>query len=227
MDRAAALNNDPSKTIYPYIKQLPLLNSALQELQELFELNDVPVTATVSTEVTVLSGTTEIGFAPDVPVVNTPYLPSDLVEPRVLWERQAGIDPYIPMTKLDTLPRWQQGVEVQQLIWYTWQTQKIKFLSANQDNDIKMDYIKFLFAQFTSTTGADNISVINSRGFLEYRTGALVAEMLGENPTRAQSLNGNAVLALDRIVGIGSKGRQNIMIRRRPFRSSFKRRTYS
>ena len=226
MDRSAVLNNDAAKTQYTYTVQLPYLNSALQELQEYFELNNVPVTDTFSALINVPAGVSSIGFSPAVPVPDTPYLPSNLVEPKLLWERAEGIDPYLPMTKVDFLPRYMDGVELNQFIYYVWQSQEIRVIAANQDNDIKMDYTRFLFAQFTDVTGAETVSVINSRTFLEYRTAGLCAEFIGENPTRAQSLNNDAGLAMDRVVGIGTKGRQAINIRHRPFRSSYKRRTY-
>lgn len=221
MDRAAALNNDAEKSIYTYAFQLPYLNSALQELQELFELNEVPVTAKRSAVMTVAAGTTEIGFNAASPL---PSLPNDLVEPVQLWERLSGVDPYVPMTKIHILPLTMAGVLVSQFINYVWEEQKIKVLESNQDNDIKMNYIAFLFAQFTSPTGNDVISIINSRSFLEYRTAGLIADFMGENKTRADELNSAASLALDRVVGISAKGRQNIMTRRRPFRSGWKRR---
>jgi hypothetical protein len=226
MDRSAVLNNNAAKTVYTYTVQLPYLNTALQELQEYFELNNVPVTDTFSALINVPAGTTSIGFAPAVPVPNTPYLPNNLVEPKLLWERAEGIDPYTPMSRVDFLPRYMDGVELNQFIYYVWQSQEIRVIAANQDNDIKMDYIRFLFAQFTDVTGMETISIINSRTFLEYRTAGLCAEFIGENKTRAESLNNDAGLAMDRVVGIGTKGRQAINIRHRPFRSSYKRRTY-
>lgn len=227
MNKAASLNNDSAKSIYPYTVQLPYLNMALQELQEYFELNNIPVTDTVTaTGIVVPAGVDHIGFSPDMPVTDTPYLPDDLIEPKVLWERQYGVNPYVPMSKLDFLPRYMQGVEIPQFLYFTWQSQEIRVLPANQDNEIKMDYIRNLFNEFKDTDGEDPITIINSKTFLEYRTAALLAEFIGENKTRSDDLNGNASLAMDRTVGIGTKGRQAINIRHRPFRSSYKRRTY-
>lgn len=227
MDKAAALLDDPSKTIYTYTKQLPFLNMALQELQEDFEANNIPVTDTVTSDpINIPSGTTSVGFAPDVPIVNTPYLPSDLVEPKIVWESPEDEDEFTPMERLDFLPRYMEGTEINQLLYFVWQSQELRFLPANADLDIKIDYIRFLFAPFTEVDGSDEISVVNSRSFLEYRTAALVAEFLAENKTRADSLNVNATLALDRVEIIGTKGRQRIQVRRRPFRASYKRQTY-
>jgi hypothetical protein len=223
MDRAAALMNDPSKTIYTYAVQIPYLNMALQELQELFELNNIPATDTVtSTPIDVPAGNTSIAFGD--PFVSGTNLPDDLIEPKVVWERPDGVDPYVPMTRLDFLPRYMAGVETPQFGFFVWQSQEIRFLPASQDNQIKIDYIRTLFS--TVTASSDEIAIVNAASFLEYRTAGLVAEFIAENQSRAQSLNSDSSLALDRVVGIGTKGRQAINIRHRPFRSGYKRRSY-
>jgi hypothetical protein len=225
MDQSAALMNDAAKSIYSYTIQIPYLNMALQELQEIFELNNVPVTDTItSSPIIVPINIAFIGFPPAVPIGGTPYLPTDLIEPKVVWERQTGVDPYVPMTKLDFLPRYMSGTEISQFIYYTWQSQEIRILATNQINDIKIDYIRSLFNAFTSST--DTVAIVNTQSFLEYRTAGLLAQFCAENPTRAQSLNQDAMLALDRSVGIGTKGRQAINTRHRPFRSSYKNRSY-
>lgn len=220
LDAVAVLMNDPAKTKYTNAKMIPLLNISLQELREVFEQNNVPVTDTVtSNPILVPAGYTSIAF--DVMSPN-PKLPDDFVEPKIVWERPSGFDPYFQMTRRDSLPREWEGNPQNQFIWYTWQSQELRFLVANQDNDIKIDYIRQIFTPIIDATTA--INVVNAATFLEYRTGGLCAEFIGENPTRAGSLNTDAILALDRVVGIGTKGRQSIIIRRRPFRSGYKQR---
>jgi hypothetical protein len=216
MDTAAALMNDVAKSLYTYVKQIPYLNIALQELQEIYQLNDIPVTQTRSAVLNVTAGVSAIGFA-TAPTA----LPTDLIEPIELWERAEGVDPYTPMSKLNVLPLFLAGNAIPQFIYYVWQDNEIRVLPASQDNDIKMDYTKRLFTAITTST--DNIAVINAQTFLEYRTGGLLAEFVGENPTRAQALNNDAGLAIDRALGIGNKGKQNIMTRRLPFRAGYKR----
>jgi len=223
MNQAAALYNDPSRTVVTYAVQLPYLNQALQELQEYFELNNIPVTDTVtSSPIDVDAGQIAIGFSPTIPVVDTPYLPNDLIEPKVVWERQSGINPYVMMTRVDFLPRWQEGVEINQFIFYTWQSQEIRVLAANQDNQIKLDYIRNLFSTVADAT--TSLPVVNAASFLEYRVAGLLSRFIGENPSRADQLDGFATLSLDRALGIGTKGRQRINIRHRPFRAAYKRR---
>lgn len=217
MDTAAALMNDPSKTIYTYIKQLPYFNIALKDLQRVYELNEIPVTAVTSAVIPINAGATQITFG------GTPALPADLVEPKLLWERQRNVDPYIPMSKVDFLPQQLAGVQIPQFIWYVWQGQKIQVLAANQDNDIKMEYTCYLFTTAADTGGADSYSVINAQGYLEYRTAAHLANYIAENPTRAAALTADAERALEESAGISTKGRQAIATRHRPFRAGYKR----
>lgn len=225
MNQAAALMNDAVRSIYTYPFQIPYLNQTLQELQELFELNNIPVTDTVtSAAIAVDAGEEAIGFEPAIVVPGTPYLPDDLVEPKVFWVSARGENQYVNVQRLDFLPRWQEGVEVNQITSFVWQSQELRFLPANADNDVKLDYIRSLFTPFTDED--DEVTVINAESFLEYRLAGLLAEFMAENPTRAQSLNNDASLALDRALGIGTKGRQAINVRHRPFRSAYKRRTF-
>jgi len=223
MDAAASLQNDTAKTSYTYAAQVPYLNMALLSLQEIFELNEVPIVDTVSAVMTVPAGVDFIGFSPTPPVVGTPYLPSNLIEPQKLWERPNGTNPYIPMTKVDDLPKNLEGILQSQFIWYTWQSQEIRFLPSGQINQIKMDYIRNLFVPITLTTGLEELYVINGQSYLQFQLGGLLAEFIGENTTRANKLYGFADLAVNRALGIGTKGRQGIITRRRPFRSSYKR----
>lgn len=222
MNQAAALYNDPSRTTVTYAVQLPYLNQALQELQEYFELNNIPVTDSHSVSLPVDAGVVSIGFEPTMPVPGTTYLPDDLIEPKVVWQRQRDINPYFIMTRVDFLPRWEEGVEVNWFTCYVWQSQEIRFLPAIQDNDIKLDYIRNLFA--TVEDEETELNVVNAASFLEYRVAGLLSRFIGENPTRADQLDGFATIALDRAMGIGTKGRQRINIRHRPFRASYKRR---
>lgn len=216
MDASAALLNDVAKSTYTYAVQIPFLNISLRELQELYEQNQIPATDVLSAILTVPSGTSEISFT------SSPALPSNLIEPQLLWEAPTGTTPFTPMTRINWIPQTQIGVEISQFVVYVWGDQKIKLLPANADIDIKIQYTKNLFSTITADT--DQIGVINAMSFLQFRTAALVAEHIEENKARADDLNANASLSLDRAIGIGTKGRQAIQIRRRPFRAGYKSR---
>jgi len=221
MNASAALLNDAAKSLYTFAAQIPFLNLALQELQEIFQLNEVPVVDTTSAVITIPDGIDKIGFGG---TNEDPKLPDDLIEPQILYERESGVDPYTLMGKLNSLPRQLEGTEISQFINYVWQSQEIRFLPANRDNDIKIDYIRDLFVAIVDENSV--INVINAASFLEFRNAGLCAFFIGENKTRADDLNGFASLAIDRATGISTKGRQAIFTRRRPFRSAYKKGSY-
>ncbi len=87
-----------------------------------------------------------------------------------------------------------------------------------------MNYIKNIFATIVDDTSV--INIVNAQSFLTYRTAALCAKYIDEDDSRATDLNGEAGNAIDRALGIGTKGRQSINILHKPFRSSYKRRRY-
>jgi hypothetical protein len=216
MDMSAALLNDASMQVYTYAAQLPYLKMALLELREDYEINDMPVTKQTSAVVTVPASTTTIGFT------TIPALPADLIEINQLWERQAGVDPFIPVTRRDFLPHYLGGVEISQFLVWSWFNNEIKLLPANRANDLKMDYVQELFNTVVDETSPINVN--NAQSFLHYKTAALCARYIGENESRAADLNQQAIDAQDRAIGIATKTRQSIATRRRPFRASFKRR---
>ena len=215
MNRAAALLNDIALTVYPYTVQIPYLNAAMDELQETFEQNNIPATNEVSAVLTVPVNTTVLTF------VSSPALPADLIEPRTLWERTSGTsDDFNEMSKLELIPKSQ--VITSNLGVWDWADQEIHFIGANTIRNVKIDYIKQIFAPVMAST--DVIALINSKSFLAYRTAGLCARYIGENETRADQLDGFALLALDRVLGINVKGGQAIYTRRRPFRSAYRSR---
>lgn len=221
MDLSAAMLNDPDRFVYSYTAQRPYLQTAVMELQEYFEQNNISVTDETSTVIAVDSGATEIGFEDYSPA---PNLPDDLVEIRRLWYSPRDQDQWLPMTKREYLPHYLEGQEIGPLTYYTWNQQKIQFLPANADNDIKLDYTRFIFPAIVDEN--TQLGLINGKTFLLYRTAALCARFIGENPTRADELDNFAVLGSDRASGIAVKGKQSIPVRRRPFRAGWRRRGY-
>lgn len=223
MNRVASLMNDTARTIYTYTAQLPYLNMAADELEESFEMNNVPITnETTSPIININVGTTVIN---PINNVTPPFYPSDLIEIQQLWERLKGSsDPFIPMTRKDFLPHTLDNLPIDSLIFWIWQDQKIKFIGALTDREIRIDYIKALIP--IELTADSTIGIINARSFLYYKTASLCAQFIGENPTRAQELNVLAVMALDRTLGISTKGRQAITTRRRPFMAAYKSRGF-
>lgn len=228
MNKAASLMNDTAKTTYTFAAQLPYLNMAFDELQEAFELNNIPVTnqTATPTPITIPVGTTVIGPVDGVGATAPPNYPTDLVEIQGLYERLAGSnDPFVPIHQREFLPHALDNIPTEALQYWIFQDQQIKFIGATTPREVKIDYIKAIFQNDLNQSSI--IGVINARSFLYYRTAALCTQFIASNKTRADELNNFAQLAIDRVVGIGVKGKQSIMTRRRPFMSAYKRRSFT
>lgn len=215
MQRSASLLNDTARSLYTFSAQVPYLNIAMDELQELFEENNIASTCQESAVIPTTNSTsiTEIGF--------TNGLPADLIEIQQIWERPTGSQNYdwLPLKRKDYLPKNQ--VPITNFIFFTWQDQKLKLPACNGDNDIKLDYIKSLFTPVVDENTV--INVINCKSFLSYRNAALCAMYIGENESRADSLNTSSALAISRALNINVKNQQTQIGRRRPFMSSYRR----
>lgn len=218
MNASASLLNDTARSTYTYIAQLPYLKIALDELRELFELNNIPVTNETSAAITVAAGVTVISFS------TTPALPSDLVDIRRLWERETGGDIWIPMYKRDFLPHQREGVEVSNFQVYTYNKDQIEVLESGRSNDLKLDYIREIFTTITDENSL--ITPVNCKSFLSFRNAALCSLYIGENPSRAETLDNDAGEAIERALGISIKGRQSIAVRHKPFRAGYKKKGF-
>lgn len=217
MDRAASLMNDTARTVYTYEAQMPYLNMALTELQEHFQLTNIPITNETSAAITIPVGTTEIIPFDEGPGV---HYPQDLIDIVEISERDAGSDDnFIPLTRKNFLD---SDTDRQSLAVFVWEGQKIKFPEVTTAREVRIKYIKTLFPRITNHAAL--LGVMSAESFLFYRTAALCTRYIGENPTRADSLDSDATGALDRVTGIGTKSKQSITTRRRPFMASYKRR---
>lgn len=222
MDRSAALMNDPAKTDYTYIAQLPYLNMAIDELVEnLMESNSSPTNQT-SSIISVPVGSTKL-VSVDTPGVDPKY-PVDLVEIQSISERNAGSqDVFVALTRGEFV----QGFPAaHSLLFWVWQDQQIKFNpnGALSTREILINYVRYAINSAINETSV--IGAINARSYLTFKTAAFCSQFIGEDTTRAGILNEQADLALERIIGINNKGKQQIMTRHRPFRASYKTRSY-
>ena len=218
MDHASVLLNDKSKAIFTYDIQLPYLNIALVELEEELELNNVPITNRTDALVVVNPGIDGIGGGN-----GQPNLPPYLVEPITLYEKPFGTaHSFSEMKRVEFLPVNQ--INTAYLIYWSWVGDRIHFIpgGATSQLTIQMNYVRSVFKHVA--TDRDEIQYNRARSYLVYRTAALCAEFVGENKTRSDELNGFAGLALQRTLGIVTKGRQAITTRRKPFMSSWKSR---
>lgn len=219
----ANLMNDATQSIYNNIVCLPYFNLALDELQEIFELNDIPITHETSASILIPSGIKRLGFD------TNPSLPSDLIEILQLWESSVGQNQWCPMSKKDFIPHYlQDNTLISQFLIWSWQHGRIELIAANAPNDLKIDYIAAMFNTPILIKDINvNLPFTNVKTYLEYKTAALCAMFVAENESRAMSLDSLTGTALSRALGIPIKGQQSIVTRRRPFRASFKRRGVS
>lgn len=225
MDLSASLMNDTAKTVYTYTAQLPYLKMALNELQEEFELNNIPVTNATNVAVAVIAGTTSINPIDGVGAGPSPNYPNNLIDIQQVWERLNGSsEPYIPVGQVEFLPHSLDDITVSELQYWAFKEQRIVFAAASTDRQVKIDYIARLFPDNINENTM--IGLINAESFLMYRTAGLCSAFIGENQSRADALNSFAEMSRDRAVGISTKGRQATPARRRPFMASYKRRTF-
>lgn len=212
--------NDAAQTNYTNTACLPYFNLALDELQEIFEQNDIPITNETSAAITVKAGVNSIGLD------TTPSLPSDFIELKQLWESQSGLNQWTEVGKREFIPHYiEDDVNITQFLIYAWEHGRIKVKSAVQDNDLKLDYTASMFNTPILIKDINvNLPFTNIKTYLEYKTAALCAMFIAENETRALALDSLTGTALSRALGIPIKGMQSIITRRRPFRQAFKSR---
>jgi len=218
MDSAAALMNDVAKQNYSYVVQIPYLKIAIKDLRKKLQLANIPITNETSAALAVLTGTTVIGFT------TTPALPSDLVEIQKLWERFSSSDPFVGMTRKDSLPHYLEGEPSNRFQIWAWESNEIRLIAANRDNELKIDYIQETIDLSTLNQNS-TIGIINADSYLHFRTAALCAEFVAENKARADDLNGEANNAYEILAGIEDKAKQAIATRHRPFRAGWKSRS--
>jgi hypothetical protein len=218
MDSAAALMNDTQKQVYTYVVQLPYLKIAIKDLRKKLQLANIPITNETSAAISVLAGTTVIGFA------TTPALPASLVEIQKLWERFSSSDPFVGMTRKDSIPHYLEREPSNRFQIWAWESNEIRLIAANRNNEIKIDYIEET-VDLSTLSSTSAIGIINADSYLHFRTAALCAEFVAENKTRADDLNGEANNAYEILAGIEDKAKQAIATRHRPFRAGFKSRS--
>lgn len=220
LSRSAALLNDQDRANYTDTVLLPYLNIALGELQEIFELNNIPVTNKTSGTLTVPSATSLIGFT------TTPPLPADLVEIQELFESATGQNTWIRVDKREFLTDslLTGSTQISTFGVWAWIDQQIQVRPAIVSIDLKLDYIKTIFVEQVLSSLSSQNTILNTDTFFIYNVAGLAAEYIDENLTRADKLYQRAGMALDRSLGISVKGKQSIAVRRRPFRAAWKRR---
>jgi hypothetical protein len=186
IDMVASLQNDTAQTEYTDEAVLPYLNMALDELQELMQENNIPVTNQVSPVINVPVGITTIGFG------TIPGLPAALVEIQQVWESNDGGNTWTSMTRKEFIPHNLEEIDLSSFGLWTWMGNAIVVPPATTVISLKIDCIVKVFA--TPIELADintdlGIQFINIKTYLGYATAVLCSMFIGENETRATALN--------------------------------------
>ncbi len=220
MDRAAGLLNDYARTIYTYTAQLPHLRTAMDALKQEFQLNNCPVTNVSSQIIPLDIGVDHI----NPPGMSPPNYPGDLTEIQEVWQRlQDSEEQWMPLRSFEYMQHNLDTLNVgPYLLYYSWQQEIIKFPVATVALEIKLDFISEVVGNIENEN--DYIGIINTKNALAFKTAELCARFLGENPTRANELKLEWQTAIDTVIRINIKGKQNMPARKRPFRSGYRNR---
>jgi hypothetical protein len=142
-----------------------------------------------------------------------------LISIQQLFERADGTtQDWMEMKRCDFLPEITSTSNY--LTWWTWQDQEIRFLGATSDREVKIHYTSQAIANVTASTSS--IYVYNAIAPLAFKTASLCARYIGENPSRADSLQMEANTAYEYFLAILVKESQVNASRRRPFMASYK-----
>jgi hypothetical protein len=216
-NRARVHLNDAQAQVYTDIVLKEYLQTALDELAEVYEDNGLPLTDKVTpVALQLAAGVRDIGG----PI--GPALPNDLVEITALYERTSGSNQdFNLMRRMDFLPEY--TVQTAYNVYWVWQQQFIRLLGATTALEVMIEYVANLFPTIVDANTV--IPIINVKNTLAFRVAGLAAEFIGENASRGQSLNGQAGNALDRLMNLSVRGEQFVTTRRRPFRANYKQRS--
>lgn len=196
--RARAALNDTASLLYGDTQLLPYLQMAYDELQGKLVENGVATLKEISTIIPVAANATTITS------------PSDLVEVIEVWERPSGsTDDFKPVDEREWEPEEDPN---QAIIYWTWREEQIQILQPTTDREVKLRYKKSFSPIVSEASILASASYVNVLGF---RTAALAAKFIGENPTRATELNGDAQRELDTILNTAAKKSQGLAVRRR------------
>lgn len=217
-DMARACMNDTIGMQYTNTVLEPYFRIAYDDLKMICEDNNLPFGNQTSAPITVTAGVIDIGGD------TGPALPADMIDLIELYERISGTDnDYQMMRNMRFLPKTEQRTMFLEV--YAWQNNVIKFIGALSDIQVKIDYVANKLGKLVNENTL--ITLYNSKNFLGFATASYAARYIGENPTRADSLAGDAGNALEKMENIPVKSQQNMPVRRKPFMANYRQRGWT
>lgn len=217
LDRSAFFLNDVNRAYFTNQVLIPPFVTAYDDLREILVDNNVALMDESSSSYLIIVGMKDIGGP------TGPPLPVNFMAPYNCWERNENSqDEYQSMERVQFLKK--TDILQNNLGYWQYSNQYIHFLGANQPREVKLDYI----ANNLSIADDPNslVNAFNCQSYLAYRTAALASKYLGENESRSNELNFEAMKSVDNIVNMDVKTQQGIATRRIGFRSGYRNWTY-
>lgn len=138
-------------------------------------------------------------------------LPQDLVIPRSMWERENGsTDEYREMSYVNNIPQVTAGPYLE---YWTYRIDRIYFLPATTDREVKLYYLK----AYPDPETSDAVLIHRCGDYLSSKTAALYLMFIRQNPTLAQTANEIAEQQLADIVNLQVKLMQSRPVRRKGY----------
>jgi hypothetical protein len=193
---ARSLLNDDAAISWSDAVLLPKLQEAHRELLLELELNHIPVIRAVSSIIIVPAGSTDLGD----------NQPADMAEPTDMYERDVGssLDDFVEMVELADVPN---VSPVESLLYWVWEGERIKFVGATEDREVRIRYRKKIT---TPTINTDDLGFL----FAELYIGPRVAALASGNDKFTMQARDN----LDKIIQMNVVGQQSMPVRRLPYR---------
>lgn len=193
--QSAVLLNDPAQSTWTNTVLLPCLTKAGEELEQHFEVNEIPIQKQVSIVINVDTGDTELD-----------EYPTDFVEPISLWEHtENSTEDYVKVREVEFIDMNMDDTD--QIVQWAYRNGKIYINPPTTDRDIKLYYVRSMAP--LDTTGA-TVEVQQAKNFLAARTAQIAAANIGNNPSKAASLEEDVTTCLDRLIRRMLKNKQGV-----------------
>jgi len=205
MMRAATHLNDINQLVYDNVVLLPMLNNALDELEEELSVYEVTPLRRDSIIILVPQGSLEL-----------PQMPIDFVEAIALHERRMGSTDLWTQVKESVVIDANRSINpIDSVVQWTVRATEIAINPPSTDREVMLQYITGL----TPITQDDiTIDIEQSRRFLALVTARNAARDLGNSITKANSFEIDIARARDRLTRRLQKQTQHGMgTRRRPY----------
>jgi hypothetical protein len=205
MDRARAALNDRQGQLFTNDVLLPFVNNAWEDLQSEMQNNGLPTVYETSAVLSIPAGAIVVSTA------STPPLPTDIIEPRNVYEKLSSETRWIPMKEYNDLLPSTQG---NRLGLWQWRDDELRLVGSTVATQLLIEYTKSLI----DITGPNTVIPLNAaKLFLAYKTAAEAASDIGQNGTRASSLSLRAEVEKSKFISIRVKGTQGVSTRRIPY----------